>query len=54
MNKAVLINNQLLTQNKIGLWINGDGNSGYHTHFTGAWVCYYCGQLCLCGEEAAE
>jgi hypothetical protein len=24
---------------------------GYHTHFTGAYVCYTCGHLCDCGEE---
>jgi len=23
---------------------------GYHTHFTGAFVCYSCGHLCECGE----
>jgi hypothetical protein len=47
---ALMINGQLLHQTSNGLWVNGEGDSGYHTHFTGAWVCYYCGHLCECGE----
>ena len=51
---AILINGQLLHQNGRGLWVNGEGDSGYHTRITGAWVCYYCGHLCECGEEGEQ
>jgi hypothetical protein len=47
---ALMINGQLLHQNSNGLWVNSEGDSGYHAHFTGVWVCYYCGHLCECGE----
>ena len=48
--EAEMINGQLLSKNSKGLWVNGEGDSGYHAHFTGAWICYYCGNLCECGE----
>lgn len=31
---AITINGQLLHQNSNGLWVNSEGDSGYHTHFT--------------------
>jgi rubrerythrin len=45
-----LVNGMQLVKNSNGLWVNGEGDSGYHTHFTGVWVCYSCGHLCECGE----
>jgi len=48
---AIEINGQLLHQrSRNGLWVNSEGDSGYHAPFTGAWICYYCGHLCECGE----
>lgn len=47
---AKVINGKLLHQNSKGLWVDSEGDSGWHSHFTGAWVCYKCGQLCECGE----
>ena len=49
-----LVNGVQLVKNSNGLWVNGEGDSGYHTHFTGAWVCYNCGHLCECGEGEAN
>ena len=45
-----LVNGMQLVKTSNGLWVNSEGDSGYHTHFTGAWVCYSCGHLCECGE----
>ena len=50
MKQAKLVNNVLLYENKQGLWVNTEGDSGYHSRLTGAWVCYNCGNLCECGE----
>lgn len=44
-------NGELISLNSKGLWVNEEGSSGYHAHFTGAWICYKCGHLCVCGEE---
>ena len=49
-----LVNGVQLVKNSNGLWVNGEGDSGYHTHFTGAWVCYNCGHLCECGDGEAN
>ena len=49
-----LVNGVQLVKNSNGLWVNGEGDSGYHTHFTGVWVCYNCGHLCECGEGGAN
>ena len=49
-----LVNSVQLVKNSNGLWVNGEGDSGYHTHFTGVWVCYNCGHLCECGEGGAN
>jgi hypothetical protein len=46
---AIEINGQILHQSSNGLWVNSEGDSGYRAHFTGAWICYYCGHLCECG-----
>ena len=45
-----LVNGMQLIKTSNGLWVNGEGDSGYHARFTGAWVCYGCGHLCECGE----
>ena len=49
-----LVNGVQLVKNSNGLWVNGEGDSGYHTHFTGVWECYNCGHLCECGEGGAN
>jgi hypothetical protein len=48
--ESIVINGVILHQNSTGLWVNGEGDSGYRAHFTGAWICYKCGHLCECGE----
>ena len=48
------INGHLLNLSSNGLWVNSEGDSGYHTRLTGAWVCYVCGHLCECGEKESE
>lgn len=32
----------------------GESAGGYHTRFTGAYVCYTCGHLCECGESESD
>ena len=49
-----LVNGVRLVKSSNGLWVNSEGDSGYHTHFTGAWVCYSCGHLCECGKGEAN
>ena len=34
----------------LGIWVDGAGERGYKTFYTGAYVCYSCGHLCECGE----
>lgn len=41
-------------RDKFYLEIDGVRRYGYHTHFSGAYVCYTCGHLCECGEEESE
>jgi hypothetical protein len=48
--ESKVVNGIILHENGRGLWVNSEGDSGYHAHFTGAWVCYSCGHLCECGE----
>lgn len=50
ISESKLVNNILLHKNKNGIWVDNYGDSGYHAHFTGAWICYNCGHLCYCGE----
>lgn len=45
-----IVNGVHLIKRKNGLWVTSEGDSGYHAHFTGAWICYNCGVLCECGE----
>jgi len=52
--ESKVVNGVLLHKNSRGLWVNGEGDSGYHAHFTGAWICYACGHLCDCGEGEGE
>ena len=52
--ESKVVNGVLLHKNSRGLWVNGEGSSGYHTHLTGAWVCYACGHLCDCAEGEGE
>ena len=48
------INGHLLHLSSNGLWVNSEGDSGYHTRLTGAWVCYVCGHLCECGDRESK
>ena len=48
--ESIVVNGVILHQASNGLWVNSEGSSGYHAHFTGAWVCYTDGHLCECGE----
>jgi len=38
----------------LGIWVDGAGERGYKTLYTGAYVCYSCGHLCECGWEDQE
>jgi hypothetical protein len=38
----------------LGIWVDGAGERGYKTYYTGAYVCYSCGHLCECGWEDQE
>ena len=51
MLETKVVNGVTLHRSGNGVWIDGKGESGYRTHFTGAWVCYSCGHLCECGED---
>ena len=33
----------------LGIWVDAQGERGYKTFYSGAWVCYSCGHLCDCG-----
>ena len=48
--ETIVVNGVILHEASNGLWVDSEGSSGYHAHFTGAWVCYKCGHLCECGE----
>ena len=48
--ESKIVNGRKLVKHSSGLWVDEEGDSGYHTALTGAWVCYYCGDLCKCGE----
>jgi len=36
------------------IWVDGAGERGYKSFYTGAYVCYSCGHLCECGWENQE
>lgn len=52
--KVSPVNGDILRLNSRGFWVDDAGNSGYHSHFSGLWVCLSCGLLCDCGEDSAE
>ena len=49
--ETTIVNGRKLVKHTNGLWVDGEGDSGYHAPLTGTWVCYYCGNLCECGEN---
>jgi hypothetical protein len=48
--ESKIVNGRKLVKHSSGLWVNEEGDSGYHTPLSGTWVCYFCGDLCECGE----